>query len=196
MIKKILGVATASILFLGYSSTAFAGFSYAYGTPANPQKVSIDSEVFTSLASCDAAKARFEEANPTIYAGPCSAVSLQQVSGVIPTGSNPASGIIPTAAPNTSAPTTPIAFANPINANTFSDFVAQITKSAVEILMPFVVLAFIWSGFLFVRAQGKEEELVEAKKAIWWSVIGAFILMGAWGFAQIISDTMSTITTP
>lgn len=83
---------------------------------------------------------------------------------------------------------------NPIKYNDFSCFVAAVLKTAVDILMPFVVLAFIWSGFLFVRAQGNEKELEEAKAAIKWSIVGAFILMGAWGFAQIISETITSIT--
>jgi len=83
---------------------------------------------------------------------------------------------------------------NPIKYNDFSEFVAAVLKVAVEILMPFVVLAFIWSGFLFVRAQGNPAELEKAKAAILWSIVGAFILMGAWGFAQIISTTVSTLT--
>ncbi|HBB43898.1 MAG TPA: hypothetical protein DCZ83_00680 [Candidatus Yonathbacteria bacterium] len=83
---------------------------------------------------------------------------------------------------------------NPIKYSTFPEFVAAVTAAAVNVLMPFVVLAFIWSGFLFVKAQGNEKELETAKTAIWWSVIGAFILMGAWGFAQIIGSTVSTIT--
>ena len=44
-------------------------------------------------------------------------------------------------------------FANPLKDeyNTFPKFVAGVTKAAVDILMPFVALAFIWSGFLFVN---------------------------------------------
>lgn len=83
---------------------------------------------------------------------------------------------------------------NPIKYATFSAFVAGVTKTAVNILMPFVVLSFIYSGFLFVKAQGNETEITKAKTAIYWSVIGAFILFGAWGFAQIISTTVSSIT--
>lgn len=83
---------------------------------------------------------------------------------------------------------------NPIKYGTFSEFVAAVTRAAVDILLPFVVLAFIYSGFLFVRAQGNETELEHAKSAIKWSVVGAFILLGAWGFAQIIGQTVSTIT--
>ena len=86
------------------------------------------------------------------------------------------------------------ALENPIKYSNFSDFVAGVTQTAVKVLLPFVVLAFIYSGFLFVKAQGNEEELVEAKKAIKWSIVGAFILFGAWGFAEIIKTTISTIT--
>lgn len=83
---------------------------------------------------------------------------------------------------------------NPIKYDNFSDFVAAVTKAAVNILLPFVVLAFIYSGFLFVKAKGNEKELETAKSAIKWSVVGAFILFGAWGFAQIISTTVTSIT--
>ncbi len=84
---------------------------------------------------------------------------------------------------------------NPIKVNTFSAFVELVISSAVTILMPFVVLAFVYSGFLFVLAQGNQEKLKEAKEAIKWSIVGAFILLGAHGFAKIIGSTVSTITT-
>lgn len=83
---------------------------------------------------------------------------------------------------------------NPIKYDTFSSFVAAVTKAAVQILLPFVVLAFIYSGFLFVKAQGNTTALEEAKTAITYSIIGAFILLGSWGFAQIIGQTVSTLT--
>lgn len=95
-----------------------------------------------------------------------------------------------TPATNGSAPTRLI---NPINANTFSELVALVIKTAVDVLMPFVILAFIYSGFLFVMAQGNDEKLGKAKSAITWSMVGAFILFGAWGFAQLISQTLSTV---
>lgn len=83
---------------------------------------------------------------------------------------------------------------NPIKYDTFSKFTAAVVKTAVNVMLPFVVLGFIYSGFVFVKAQGNEKELEEAKTAIWYSVIGAFILFGAWGFATIIGETVSTLT--
>ena len=87
---------------------------------------------------------------------------------------------------------------NPLKSDydTFPKFVAMVTETAVKILIPFVVLAFVYAGFLFIKAQGNPETLKEAKSALWWSVIGAFILLGASAFASIIGDTVSTITSP
>ena len=87
---------------------------------------------------------------------------------------------------------------NPLRSDydTFPKFVAMVTETAVKILIPFVVLAFVYAGFLFIKAQGNPETLKEAKSALWWSVIGAFILLGASAFASIIGDTVSTITSP
>jgi hypothetical protein len=93
-----------------------------------------------------------------------------------------------------SPPTVSTTLKNPIKYDTFSSFIAAVTKTAVQILFPFIILAFIYSGFLFVKAQGNETELAHAKTAITYSMIGAFILLGAWGFAQIISQTVSTLT--
>lgn len=96
---------------------------------------------------------------------------------------------------------TPVAvtkeLSNPLKSDydTFSKFTAAVIETAVNVMMPFVILAFIYSGFLFVKAQGKPKEIEEAQKAITWSIVGAFILFGAWGFAQIISTTVSTLTT-
>lgn len=88
------------------------------------------------------------------------------------------------------------AFTSPLKDeyNTFSKFTAAVIKTAVNVMLPFVVLGFVYSGFLFVKAQGKPKEIEEAQKAITWSIIGTFILFGAWGFAQIISTTVSTLT--
>ncbi len=82
---------------------------------------------------------------------------------------------------------------NPIKYNNFTDFVAAVVDAAVRILLPFVVLAFIWSGFLFIHAQGKPEEIKKAQQAILWSIVGAFILLGAAGFAAIIRETVKTV---
>lgn len=124
-------------------------------------------------------------ANPTTGGSPGGTLSNPTTGNI--TGSTAPSG-------STAGVTVKTPLQNPIKYNTFPAFVSAVIATAVNVLMPIVVLAFIWSGFLFVKAQGNQKELETAKTAIWWSVIGAFILMGAWGFAQIIGSTVSTIT--
>lgn len=84
---------------------------------------------------------------------------------------------------------------NPIKYDDFSEFVLAVTEAAVDVIMPFVFIAFIYTGFLFVRAQGKPDEIKKAQQSLMWSVIGAAILLGAYGFSEIIRSTISTITT-
>ena len=83
---------------------------------------------------------------------------------------------------------------NPIEADTFEQFITAVLRVAIQILWPFVVLAFIYAGFMFVRAQGNPEEIQHAKTAMIYSVIGAFILFAAYGFTKIIESTVKNVT--
>ncbi|MCK9344928.1 MAG: hypothetical protein M0P64_02235 [Candidatus Pacebacteria bacterium] len=162
--KKILGGLVVLGVFLGGTSVALAVLPCA----AVPSQYK---NVWTDLP------ASAQQSYYDIYCSP----------GTGSTGASGSTGSGATLSANTK-------LQNPIKYSTFSEFAAAITKTAVQVLLPFIVLAFIYSGFLFVKAQGNEKELEEAKQAIWYSLIGAFILLGAWGFAQIISQTVSTIT--
>lgn len=85
-------------------------------------------------------------------------------------------------------------FCNPLGSiSSFSDFVSAILKIVVSIGVPIAVLAIIFSGFLFVTAQGNEEKLKTAKSAFLWSVIGTAILLGAWAISQAIDTTIQAI---
>lgn len=57
------------------------------------------------------------------------------------------------------------------------------------------VLAFIWSGFLFVKAQGNDAKLTEAKKALLYTAIGTAILLGAWVIMEVITGTINQLKT-
>lgn len=171
MIKKILGAILIVIVLTGLPFLVMA----------NP---CVSGDLDYDPAVCNAYGDMVD--NSAVQSGAGTVGGSGSVSGMGTVGGVPAGG--------TPLGVSGVKIENPIKFNTFSGFVAQVTKTAVDILMPFVVLAFVWSGFLFVRAQGNEKELEEAKSAIKWSVIGAFILLGAWGFAQIIGTTIKTIT--
>lgn len=64
---------------------------------------------------------------------------------------------------------------------------------ALQIGIPVVALAIIYSGFLFVFARGNSEKLGKAKDALLYSVIGAAILLGSWAIAKLIAVTVTTL---
>jgi len=66
-----------------------------------------------------------------------------------------------------------------------------------KILLPIggilAVLAFIYSGFLYVTAQGSEDKIKKAHNALLWTAVGTALLLGAWVFAGAICGTIAAI---
>lgn len=85
---------------------------------------------------------------------------------------------------------------NPLNSEI--DDIPKFIKAIINIVLivgiPIVVLAIIYTGFLFVKAQGNSEELTKAKKALLYTLIGAALLLGAFVIAEAIQATVVDIT--
>jgi hypothetical protein len=90
----------------------------------------------------------------------------------------------------------PYQLSNPLKgANTITEFVALVfTKIVMPVAAVIAALAIIYSGFLMVMARGNEKELETAKRAFFYSVIGTAIVLGAWGIAVAIQNTINSIT--
>lgn len=84
-------------------------------------------------------------------------------------------------------------FPNPIGYSTFMDFVQAILQVVLKIGIPVAAIFIIYSGFLFVKAQGNETELTKAKKAFTYAVIGTAILLGSWLLAKGIESTINSL---
>ncbi|MDD5068849.1 MAG: pilin [Candidatus Pacebacteria bacterium] len=69
----------------------------------------------------------------------------------------------------------------------------KILKVAEQIGGVIIVLAIIYTGFLFVKARGNSEELETAKRAFMWTVIGAGVLLGATVLSKIIENTIKQL---
>lgn len=79
---------------------------------------------------------------------------------------------------------------NPISETSINGLVQRILEGVIRLGIPVVALAVIYSGFLFVSAQGNPEKISTAKKSLTYTLIGAGILLGAWAIAQLISETV------
>src|SRR5579872_363566 len=66
-----------------------------------------------------------------------------------------------------------------------SDLTAIVTAILQNVIMPIaavvVVLAIIYSGFKYLTAQGKPEDIRKANEGLMYALIGAAILLGATG---------------
>ncbi|MEX1087351.1 MAG: hypothetical protein WEC58_02385, partial [Candidatus Paceibacterota bacterium] len=69
-----------------------------------------------------------------------------------------------------------------------------ITNIVLPIASVVVVLAIIYSGFLFVAARGNPTKLEHARTAFTWTVVGTAVLLGSWVIAAAIEGTLCEIT--
>lgn len=82
---------------------------------------------------------------------------------------------------------------NPITASSFQDLIQKILRIVIDIGVPVATLFIIYSGFLFVKAQGNPEKLKEAKETFFWTIVGTAVLLGAWVLAQAIAGTINQL---
>lgn len=84
---------------------------------------------------------------------------------------------------------------NPLgnNLNSIPSFIEEILNIVLYIGIPIVTLAIIYSGFLFVTAQGNSDKLKTAKNTLLYTIIGAALLLGAFVLANAIGSTVDQI---
>ena len=85
---------------------------------------------------------------------------------------------------------------SPLNPE-FSDipkFIAGALKVMVTVALPIISLFIVYSGFLFLTAQGNDEKLSKAKTNFMYVIIGAILILGAWVIATLIGGTVTQLT--
>lgn len=83
---------------------------------------------------------------------------------------------------------------NPLSGvNDIGSFIKKILDIVLTIGIPIVAIFIIYSGFLFVVAQGNSEKLSEAKKSLGYTLLGAAILLGSWILAQALQSTVEQL---
>ncbi|HET8580854.1 MAG TPA: hypothetical protein VFL98_00045 [Candidatus Paceibacterota bacterium] len=92
-----------------------------------------------------------------------------------------------------SAADTTTGLQDPLKFGDIYGFVQGALQAFVEISLPILSFFFIWSGFLFVRAQGNSAQLEAAKKNFQYLMIGAVLILSAWALSQLIANTVTQI---
>ena len=84
-------------------------------------------------------------------------------------------------------------FENPLKFDTIQDFVKGFLEAVMYIGFPIAVLFVVYSGFLFVFAQGNSTELEKAKKNFLYTVVGVALFLGAIALATLIKGTIEQL---
>ncbi len=77
--------------------------------------------------------------------------------------------------------------------NDIPSLIEQIVEIVLVVGIPIVALAIIYTGFLFIKAQGAPEEITKAKKSLLYTIIGAVLLLGAFVISKAIIKTVDDI---
>lgn len=84
---------------------------------------------------------------------------------------------------------------NPLGEDsTLNTLFAALINIVLIFAIPIVVLFIIYAGFLYVTAQGNQEQISKAHKALLYAVIGGVLILGANVLISVISETVETIS--
>lgn len=84
---------------------------------------------------------------------------------------------------------------NPLGNNTFCTLLKGILNALFILGLPVAVLFIAYSGFLFVTARGKSEQISHARDTLLWTVVGIAVFFGAWVIAGVITNTINPFLT-
>jgi len=85
---------------------------------------------------------------------------------------------------------------NPLGrTSTFEQLVENIANIVFKLGFVVAAIFIIYSGFKFVTAQGREDELKKAKDNFKWVIIGTAVLLGAKIIATAVRNTIEGLGT-
>jgi hypothetical protein len=85
------------------------------------------------------------------------------------------------------------ALRNPIKVDSIQKLITVAIDALLKLGTAVVVFMVIYSGFLFVKAQGNDSELEKAKKTFMWTVIGGVILLSARALSAVVQNTATQL---
>lgn len=111
------------------------------------------------------------------------------IAQTVPTGG----GTIPTGTP-TQNYRTAIKIENPFNG---ASDLTTLAKKAMDLLMQIggiiAVLMIMYAGFTYVTAGGSDAKIKKANEMLFYTLIGAAILLGAWVIVTAIQGTINQL---
>jgi hypothetical protein len=83
-----------------------------------------------------------------------------------------------------------VAFPNPTKINSLTELLETLLDGLLIVAIPIIVLLIIYSGFLFISAQGNPPGIDKAKKVLTMTLIGAAVILGARVIYEVVESTV------
>lgn len=90
-------------------------------------------------------------------------------------------------------PPCPIKLDNPLASSDIYAFIQSILEIVFRLGTLVAIFFIIYSGFLFITAQGDEKQIERARRAFLWTVVGTALLLGSWVLATAIKGTIDQL---
>lgn len=84
-----------------------------------------------------------------------------------------------------------VALDNPLKVSSLEDLLIALLNIVVVIATPIIIFFIIYSGFLYVTAQGNAAKLETARNSLVYAIIGGVIVIGAVAIGQIIGNLVN-----
>jgi Type IV secretion system pilin len=81
---------------------------------------------------------------------------------------------------------------SPLGDVTIKSFLLSLIDVVMILAIPLIVFFIIYSGFLYVTAQGNPEKIKQASKALTYAVIGALLILGATAIVKIVESLVES----
>ncbi len=88
----------------------------------------------------------------------------------------------------------PLRLQNPLkNIDSLEDLLDAVLAAIITLGEIVLVLALVYTGFLFVAARGNPEEISKARGVLLWTIIGGLIILGASAIKEVVFETAKTL---
>ena len=85
-------------------------------------------------------------------------------------------------------------FQNPVVFKAIRSVLEAFILGIIYVGTPALAAFIVWTGFLFVAAQGSHEGLAKAKQMAVYVLIGGVLLVGLWGLVRIVGNTLASLS--
>ena len=85
-------------------------------------------------------------------------------------------------------------FQNPLAVQYIQKILKSFILGVIYVGTPALAVFIVWTGFLFVAAQGNPEGLEKAKKVALYVGVGGVLLLGLWALVRLVGNTLAGLS--